>query len=157
MKIILLSVGKTEKGYLEEGCQVFYDRLKHYVKFESLELDVSKKITSLPVSERKIKEGELIQKHLEQGDFVVLLDEKGKEYSSRQFADFLQKQMASGIKRLVFVVGGAFGFSDQIYGLANAKISFSKMTFSHQMIRLFMVEQLYRGFTILKNEPYHND
>lgn len=157
MKIQVIAIGETDASYLNEGCKIFLDRLKHYVKFEFQEIALAKKMNILPVQEKKIKEGELILKQLEPGDFLVLLDEKGKDYTSRNFSAYLEKHMISGCKRLVFVIGGAFGFSDEVYAKANGKISLSKMTFSHQMIRLFLFEQIYRAFTILKNEPYHND
>ncbi len=157
MRITVLAVGATDKPYVLDGSKVFIDRLKHYVKFDFIEIIVPKKINSLPVSERKIKEGELILKQIETTDFLLLLDEKGKEYSSRQFADFIEKQNVIGCKRLVLVIGGAFGFSDEVYAQAKGKMSLSKMTFSHQMIRIFVFEQIYRAFSILKNEPYHND
>ncbi len=157
MRITVLAVGATDKPYVLDGSKVFIDRLKHYVKFDFIEIIVPKKINSLPVSERKIKEGEMILKQIEPTDFLLLLDEKGKEYSSRQFADFIEKQNVIGCKRLVLVIGGAFGFSDEVYAQAKGKMSLSKMTFSHQMIRIFVFEQIYRAFSILKNEPYHND
>jgi 23S rRNA (pseudouridine1915-N3)-methyltransferase len=157
MKITVLGVGATDKAYVTDGSKVFIDRLKHYVKFDFVELIVPKKFNSLPVIERKSKEGEMILKQLEPGDFLMLLDEKGKEFTSRQFSEFLEKQTVNGCKRLVLVIGGAFGFSDEVYAQANGKLSLSKMTFSHQMIRMFVFEQIYRAFTILKNEPYHND
>lgn len=157
MKITVLAVGETDKPYVAEGSKVFTERLKHYVKFDFIELNIPKKINSLPVNERKIKEGEMILKKLEPGDLLVLLDEKGKEFTSRQFSEYLEKNTVNGCKRMVLVIGGAFGFSDEVYAQAKGKISLSKMTFSHQMIRMFLFEQIYRAFTILKNEPYHND
>jgi 23S rRNA (pseudouridine1915-N3)-methyltransferase len=157
LKITLLAIADTDANYLKEGIEIYLNRLKHYAKFELKTLTINKKDNVLPPAERKLKEGELMLKHLEPGDFLVLLDEKGKTFTSRQFADYLQKHMLSGIKRLVFVIGGAYGFSDEVYALAQGKLSLSNMTFSHQMIRLFVVEQVYRAFTILKNEPYHND
>jgi len=157
MKIIVLAIGDTDEKYIKEGMSIFLERLKHYVKFDFITIDLPKKAAQLPVNERKQKEGELILKHLESGDVLILLDENGKEFGSRQFAEYIQKQMLTGSKRLVLVIGGAFGFSEEVYSKANGKLSFSKMTFSHQMIRIFVLEQVYRAFTILKNEPYHND
>lgn len=157
MKIQVIAIGSTDSAYLNEGCKIFLERLKHYVKFEFQDISLPKKMNSLPAEERKIKEGELILKQLETGDVFVLLDEKGKDFTSRQFSEYLEKHMISGCKRLVLVIGGAFGFSEEVYAKATSKISLSKMTFSHQMIRLFLFEQIYRAFTILKNEPYHND
>jgi len=157
MKILFLCVGATNESYLKEGCQIFENRLKHYIPTKTEVIPDLKKGNKLPVSERKKKEGDLILKALHPGDHLILLDEKGKEFNSRAFSNFLQKKMLTGIKRLVFVVGGAFGFSDEVYAKANGKISLSQMTFSHQMIRLFFLEQVYRACTIMKNEPYHND
>ncbi|MEN8890300.1 MAG: 23S rRNA (pseudouridine(1915)-N(3))-methyltransferase RlmH, partial [Wenyingzhuangia sp.] len=132
-------------------------RLKHYIKFNLDIIPDIKKIKNLSVAQQKEKEGELILKKIQPTDFLILLDEKGKEFRSVDFADFLQKKMNSGIKQLVFAIGGPYGFSDNVYAKAKGKISLSKMTFSHQMIRLFMIEQLYRSATILKNEPYHHE
>jgi len=157
MKIRIICIGKTEKGYLEDAIPVYLKRLKHYNQVEMVIIPDIKKAGSLPVEERKRQEGDLIFKQLQNDDFLALLDENGKMYSSTEFADFLQKRMNSGIKNLVFVVGGAFGFSKEVYQRADMKLSLSKMTFSHQMVRLFFVEQLYRGYSILKGEPYHNE
>ena len=157
MKIRIICIGKTEKGYLEDAIPVYLKRLKHYSQVEMAIIPDIKKAGSLPVEERKRQEGDLIFKQLQNDDFLALLDENGKMYSSTEFADFLQKRMNSGIKNLVFVVGGAFGFSKEVYQRADMKLSLSKMTFSHQMVRLFFVEQLYRGYSILKGEPYHNE
>lgn len=157
MKILVLVVGRTHDLYTKEACDVYFKRLKHYIKLEYKEILDLKKINTMSTDERKIKEGELILKAIEPGDFMVLLDEKGDELSSRGFSKFLQKKMIGGTKRLVFVVGGAFGFSEEVYERSKSKLSLSQMTFSHQMIRVFLLEQIYRGFTILRNEPYHND
>ncbi|PID94704.1 MAG: 23S rRNA (pseudouridine(1915)-N(3))-methyltransferase RlmH [Bacteroidetes bacterium] len=157
MKIRILCVGKTEKGYLEGGIALYMNRLKHYVSVEMILLPDLKKAGTLPVAARKRLEGEAVYKELQPDDFLVLLDERGKLLSSVEFAGELQKRMNSGVKRVVFVVGGAFGFSEELYQRAQMKLSLSKMTFSHQMVRLFFVEQLYRAFTILKGEPYHNE
>lgn len=157
MKILVVVVGPTDENYLKEGCDIFLNRLKHYLKLDYVEIPNLKKISSMSLEERKRKEGDLILKHLDSSDVLVLLDEKGKEYTSRAFSSFLEKKMVAGTRRLVLVIGGAFGFSDQVYARAQSKLGLSKMTFSHQMIRLFLFEQIYRAFTILKNEPYHND
>lgn len=157
MKIVFLCVGATSESYLKEGCQIFEKRLKHYIPTSTEIIPELKKVNKISLTDRKKKEGDLILKALQPGDHLILLDEKGKEFSSRGFSGFLQKKMLSGIKRLVFVVGGAFGFSPEVYAKANGKISLSQMTFSHQMIRLFFLEQVYRACTIMKNEPYHND
>lgn len=156
MKIFILCIGKTHSSYLKEGIGIYLDRLKHYAKVEYLELpDVPNK--GLLPEALKQKEGELILKHLKADDLLFLLDEKGDEFSSREFASLLQKRMNSGLKQMVLVIGGAFGFSKEVYQRAEGKISFSRMTFSHEMIRLLLTEQLYRGFSILKGEGYHHD
>ncbi|MDO4229637.1 MAG: 23S rRNA (pseudouridine(1915)-N(3))-methyltransferase RlmH, partial [Capnocytophaga sp.] len=131
-------------------------RLSHYVNFELQIISDIKNTKSLTEDQQKNKEGELILKQLENSFDVILLDERGKEYTSVGFSEFLQKKMNIGIRQLVFVIGGPYGFSDELYARANGKLSLSKMTFSHQMIRLFFIEQIYRAFTILKNEPYHH-
>ena len=156
MKITIILNGKTEDSYLVNGIALYESRLKHYVSFETVMIPALKNTQALSVEQQKQKEGELILKNVHSSDKLILLDEKGKEYSSVDFAGFIQQQMNSGIKNIVFVVGGPYGFSEQIYKRANARISLSKMTFSHQMVRLFFVEQLYRAMTILKNEPYHH-
>ncbi len=130
--------------------------MRHYVKFELESIADVKNVQNLSESQQKEKEGEAILKKVSTTDILVLLDEKGKAYTSVEFSEFLQKKMNSGIKQLVFAVGGPYGFGDAVYQRAQGSISLSKMTFSHQMVRLFFVEQLYRAFTILKNEPYHH-
>jgi 23S rRNA (pseudouridine1915-N3)-methyltransferase len=156
MTIKLLAIGKTDHKALQELISEYQNRLKHYIKFELEIIPDIKNVKNLSETQQKEKEGELILKKLNTTDVLVLLDENGKQYSSVDFSGFLQKKMNSGIKQLVFVIGGPYGFSNTIYQKAQGKISLSKMTFSHQMVRLFVVEQLYRGFTILKNEPYHH-
>lgn len=156
MKISLLSVAKTDNNYLNEGVNEYIERLKHYVKFEFIEIQIPSKYRSLNPDQLKEAEGKLILKHFEGVDIIFLLDEKGKSFTSMEFATWIQRQMNTGIRHLMFVIGGAFGFSPEVYKAAHGKLSLSSMTFSHQMIRLFFVEQLYRAFTILKNEPYHN-
>ena len=156
MKITFILIGKTEDDYLIKGTSVYEQRLKHYVPFETIIIPALKNTKALSSEQQKQKEGELVLKSLQSSDKVILLDENGKEYSSINFSEFIQQQMNSGIKNLVFVVGGPYGFSNELYKRANGKVSLSKMTFSHQMVRLFFVEQLYRAMTILRNEPYHH-
>lgn len=157
MKIKLLAIGKTDDKNLQVLIATYEKRLKHYIKFESEFIPDIKKVKNLSQKEQKEKEGDLILKKAFPTDQIILLDEKGKEFSSMEFSKFLQKKMNSGIKQIVLVIGGPYGFSDKVYQKASGKISLSKMTFSHQMIRLFVVEQIYRAFTILKNEPYHHE
>lgn len=156
MQITLIAIGKTDRIELEQLIAVYEKRLKHYVKFELVALPDIKNSKNLSEAQQKEKEGELILAQLQPTDTLILLDENGKQYSSMDFAQFLQKKMNSGIKNLVLAIGGPYGFSDAVHSKCNGKISLSKMTFSHQMVRLFLVEQLYRGFTILRNEPYHH-
>ncbi|HET6226971.1 MAG TPA: 23S rRNA (pseudouridine(1915)-N(3))-methyltransferase RlmH [Bacteroidia bacterium] len=156
MKVTLILNGKTEDEYIQKGITLFEERLKHYVPFESIIIPALKNTKALSVEQQKEKEGELVLKNIQPSDRLILLDENGKEYTSLEFSGFIQQQMNSGIKNLIFVVGGPYGFSNAIYKRANAKLALSKMTFSHQMVRLFFVEQLYRAMTILKNEPYHH-
>lgn len=157
MNIKLIVVGKSEEKYLREAVEIYLKRLTHYINFEIVVLPDVKNAKNMSVAELKDKEAELILKQTAKADKVVLLDEKGKEYSSVEFSKYIAKQMNASVKTLAFVVGGAFGFSEKVYSQANEKLSISKMTFSHQMIRLLFVEQLYRAFTIIKGEPYHNE
>jgi 23S rRNA (pseudouridine1915-N3)-methyltransferase len=157
VKIKLLAIGKTDDKRLQELIVEFQKRLKHYIKFEIEIIPDLKKVKNLSLDERKQKEGLLILNRIESTDQLILLDEKGHQFRSLEFSRFLQKKMNSGIKQVVFAIGGPYGFSDEVYQKAQGKVSLSKMTFSHQMIRLFMIEQLYRAFTILHNEPYHNE
>ena len=157
MRIKLLAIGKTDDKSLQILIQTYEQRLKHYVKFELFVIPDIKNSKNISQGQQKEKEGELILKELQATDQLILLDEKGKEFRSIEFSKFLQKKMNSGIKQLVFVIGGPYGFSDKLYQKATGKVSLSKMTFSHQMIRLFVVEQIYRAFTILRNEPYHHE
>lgn len=156
MKITLILNGKTEDDHIIKGFAVYEQRLKHYISFETIVIPALKNTKALSIDQQKQKEAELILKNLQNPDKVILLDENGKEYDSVGFSGFIQQQMNSGIKNLVFIVGGPYGFSDEIYKRANGKLSLSKMTFSHQMVRLFFIEQVYRAMTILKNEPYHH-
>lgn len=156
MKSVLLVVGKTDEKYLDEGINKYKKRLTKYLPFDIDIIPDIKNSKSLSQAVQKQKEGELIQKKLNAGDFIVLLDEKGKEYSSVDLSKWLNTVYLSGHKRLVFIIGGAYGFSDEVYQKANYKLAISKMTFSHQMIRLLFIEQYYRAQTILKGEPYHH-
>ncbi len=157
MKIKLLVVGKTNKKFLIEGEAEYAKRLKRYVQFEKIELADIKGAKKMSEAEIKKEEGKLILSNLEANGFVVLLDDKGKSHGSVQFSKWLQDKMNRGYKHITFVVGGAYGFSDPVYAAANEQLSLSKMTLSHQMIRLFFTEQIYRAFTILKGEPYHHE
>ena len=156
MNIKLIAIGKTDNKNLQTLIDDYAKRLSFYIKFEIEIIADIKNAKNLPESQQKEKEGELILSKLQPTDQLILMDENGKTFSSIEFANELQKKMNSGIKTLVFVIGGPYGFSDAVYSKATSKISLSAMTFSHQMVRLFVVEQLYRGFTILKNEPYHH-
>jgi 23S rRNA (pseudouridine1915-N3)-methyltransferase len=156
MKIKLLVIGKTDEKYLVEGIEKFSKRITHYVNYETEVIADVKQGNKLNTGKLKEEEGKLILKKISPNDQLVLLDEKGSTFTSRQFSAFLQKKINGGAN-IIFVVGGAFGFSKEVYERANEKISLSSMTFSHQMIRLFFNEQLYRAFTILKGEKYHHD
>ncbi|CAI8279044.1 MAG: Ribosomal RNA large subunit methyltransferase H [Polaribacter sp. SA4-10] len=157
MKIKLLAIGKTDNKNLIALIDEYQNRLKHYIKFEMEIIPDIKNVKNLSEIQQKEKEGTLILSKLQNTDQLVLLDDKGSDFTSIQFSQYLQKKMNSGIKQLVLVIGGPYGFSEAVYKKSTGKIALSKMTFSHQMIRLFIVEQLYRGFTILKNEPYHHE
>jgi len=156
MKIGLIVIGKTDEIYLQKGLEIFMKRIPHYILFEMKIIPDIKNSKNLSEEQQKEKEGELILQQLLPSDELFLLDDQGMEVNSVEFARFLEKKMLSGIKRLVFVIGGPYGFSENVYLKANGKISLSKMTFSHQMVRLIFAEQLYRAFTILKGEPYHH-
>ncbi|MCH6233981.1 23S rRNA (pseudouridine(1915)-N(3))-methyltransferase RlmH [Cognataquiflexum rubidum] len=156
MQIRLIAVGKTDHAAIQMLLEEYSKRLGFYIKFELEIMPDLKNSKNLSEASQKEKEGELILKKVQTSDELVLLDEQGKQYSSVDFSDYLQKKMNSGLKQLIFVIGGPYGFSEEVYQRANGKISLSKMTFSHQMVRVFFVEQLYRAFTILKNEPYHH-
>lgn len=157
MNIKLIAIGKTDNKNLQALIDEYTKRLGFYVKFELDIIPDIKNVKNLSESEQKIKEGQLILSKLSPTDQLIVLDENGKEFSSVGFSDFLQKKMNSGIKTLVFVIGGPYGFSEEVYQKAQGKVSLSQMTFSHQMVRLFVIEQIYRGFTILNNEPYHHN
>lgn len=156
MRITLLTIGKTEDNYLKEGIDKYLKRLKHYIQFGITELPGLRNAKNLSEEQQKNKEAELILKQLNPADHLVLLDERGEQLSSVEFSSFLNKKALSSTQHLVFLTGGPYGFDAAVYARANDKLSLSKMTFSHQMVRLFFVEQLYRAFTILKSEPYHH-
>lgn len=156
MTIKLIAIGKTDNADLQSLMDDYIKRLGFYIKFSIEIIPDIKNVKNLSEEQQKQKEGELILSKLSATDVLILLDENGKQLDSVHFSEYLQKHMNSGIKQLVFVIGGPYGFSKEVYEKSNGKLSLSKMTFSHQMIRLFFIEQLYRGFTILRNEPYHH-
>lgn len=157
MKISLLVVGKTSDKQLIKLTEEYQNRLKHYITFNLLVIPELKNTKHLSETEQKEKEADLILKQIEAGDEVVLLDEKGKQYTSVEFAGFLEQKLLSSTKRMIFVIGGPYGFSERVYTRANGKFSLSLMTFSHQMVRVIFLEQLYRAMTIIKGEPYHHE
>lgn len=157
MKITLLAIGKTNTKYLQEGIEQYIKRLSHYIPFEFKILPDVKTTKGLTQEKQKEMEGQMFLNCIQSGDVVVLLDEKGKEMTSREFSVYLDKKMVTVAKNLIFVIGGPYGFSQEMYNRANEKLSLSKMTFSHEMIRMFFIEQIYRAMTILKGEPYHHD
>ncbi len=155
MRITLIQLGKTRFSYLQEGISDYHKRIQHYVTFEEVTLPDLKNSKNLSVFEIKKKEGEQVLKLIEKAAFLVLLDERGKQNSSEEFAEFLLKNMNSG-RDIVLLIGGAYGFSEEVYSRANDKISLSRLTFSHQLVRLIFAEQLYRAMTIIRGEPYHH-
>lgn len=156
MNIKLLAIGKTDDKNLQTLIEQYQKRLSFYVKFDLEVIPDIKNAKNLSEAQQKEKEGELILSKITPTDQLILLDENGKSFSSVGFSDYLQKKMNSGVKTLVFIIGGPYGFSEAVYQKASGKVSLSEMTFSHQMVRLFVVEQIYRAFTILRNEPYHH-
>ena len=156
MRVTLLTVGKTDIKWVSEGLEVYSSRLPHYIPFELREIPELKNVSALSRDQLKTAEGKLILKALKDSDDLILLDERGKEFRSVEFADWLQRKFQNG-RDLVFVIGGAYGFSQEVYSRAGGMISLSKMTFSHQMVRTIFVEQLYRALTILKGESYHHE
>ncbi|OFY41722.1 MAG: 23S rRNA (pseudouridine(1915)-N(3))-methyltransferase RlmH [Bacteroidetes bacterium GWF2_40_14] len=156
MKIILLLVGKTEFPWVRSGIELYEERLKHYVSYQRIEIQELKATSSLTRQQIKEREGDAIMKYLKPNDELILMDERGEEFTSERFASQIEKKSIHGTKNVVFAIGGAYGFSDDIYKRANEKISLSKMTFSHQMVRVIFLEQLYRAYTIIKGEPYHH-
>ena len=157
MKITLLTVGKTDKDWVKQGIDIYASRMKHYFPFAITEIPELKNASSLSEDQIKTKEGELILKNIKPTEDVILLDERGREFSSMEFAKVLQDKISYTGKDIAFVIGGAYGFSEAVRQRSNSKISLSRMTFSHQMVRAIFVEQLYRAFTIMKGEPYHHE
>lgn len=157
MKITLLTVGKTDVKWVREGLDLYKSRLVHYIPFSVQEIPGLKNVSALSHDQIKVKEGALIMKEIKPSDEVILLDEHGREYRSIEFASMIEEKLSRGSRDIVFVIGGAYGFSQEVYDRANGKMSLSKMTFSHQMVRTIFVEQLYRAFTIMRGEPYHHE
>jgi len=157
MKVTLLEIGKTEADYLKKGIEIYLKRIGHYMPFREVVIPSLKNAGNLSEEIQKQREGALIIAQLQQGDELILLDEKGETYTSVGFARFIEKKMVAGNRNLVFVIGGPYGFSSEVYERASTKISLSPMTFSHQMVRLIFVEQFYRAMSILKGEPYHHE
>ena len=157
MKITLLTVGKTDRDWVKQGLELYISRLKHYIPFALVEIPELKTVSALSTEQIKTKEGELILKHIRPGDDLILMDERGKMHTSIEFAKVLQDKISYIGKDIIFVIGGAYGFSQAVYDRADSKISLSKMTFSHQMVRAIFAEQLYRAFTIMRGEPYHHE
>lgn len=156
MKILLLQIDKTQDSYLNEGVEIYTKRLGNYCPFEIATINVPKNVRQRSFAEQKSEEAKLILRQINTDDTLVLLDENGKEFSSVEFSKFISLKQNASVKRLVFLIGGPFGFDVSVYNRADFKLALSKMTFSHQMVRLFFVEQLYRAFTILKGEKYHH-
>ena len=157
MHLRLLTVGKTDISWVKDGLDNYTARLRHYVPFEVVEIPELKGVSALSQDQIRQREGALILKALRPGDELVLLDERGREYRSVEFAQMLQKRLSAGGRDLVFAIGGAYGFSPEVYARADDRLSLSKMTFSHQMVRTIFAEQLYRAFTIIRGEPYHHE
>lgn len=157
MKINLITVGKTDVNWVSEGVEIYSSRLKHYIPFSMDEIQELKNTSALAKEQIKAKEGELILKRLKPSDEVILLDERGKEYTSVEMARKMEDRLSRSGRDIVFVIGGAYGFSPEVYARADGKMSLSKMTFSHQMVRAVFLEQLYRAFTIIRGEPYHHE
>ena len=157
MKITLLTVGKTDKDWVRQGMEIYVSRLKHYIPFSVVEIPELKNVSALTKDQIKAREGELILKNIKPTDDMILLDERGKEYTSTELAKVIQDKISYTGKDMVYVIGGAYGFSEDVYQRANSKISLSRMTFSHQMVRAIFVEQIYRAFTIMRGEPYHHE
>ena len=157
MKIALLQIGKTSGKYLADGIQSFKERVRKYNDFEIFTIPDIRSTRNMPAREQITREGEKILQFFKKDDYIVILDDKGKEFSTLEFSSWLEKMFMSQKKRIVFVVGGAWGFSDEIYEMADLSLSLSRLTFSHQMVRLLFLEQLYRAFTVIKGEPYHHE
>lgn len=157
MKITLLTVGKTDRDWVRQGLNIYVSRLKHYIPFSIVEIPELKNVSSLTKEQIRTREGELILRNLRPTDEVILLDERGKEYSSVELAKILQDKINYTGKDIVYIIGGAYGFSEAVYRRADSRLSLSRMTFSHQMVRAIFAEQIYRAFTIMKGEPYHHE
>ena len=157
MKIQLIVVGKTSTSYIKDAIETYVSRIKHYVPFEIKTINDVKNTRKLSEEQQKAAEGDLILSILQTSDYVILLDERGKESTSREFARFIERRISSSSNNIIFVVGGPYGFSKNVFDRANEKLSLSRMTFSHEMVRLFFVEQIYRAMTIIRGEPYHQD
>ena len=157
MKITLLTVGKTDKDWVRQGLDIYVSRLKHYIPFSIVEIPELKNVSALSKDQIKSKEGELILKNIRPSDELVLLDERGRQYTSVELAKVIQDRITYSGRDMVFVIGGAYGFSQAVYDRADSRISLSKMTFSHQMVRAIFAEQIYRAFTIMRGEPYHHE
>jgi 23S rRNA (pseudouridine1915-N3)-methyltransferase len=157
MRITLLQIDKTQDSYLSEGIEIYSKRLKNYTQLDISTINVPKAVRQRSVNEQKTEEARLVMSLVAAEDFLVLLDDKGKALSSPEFANFISQKQNASTKRLIFLIGGPFGFDQRLYERANVKLSLSKMTFSHQMVRLFFLEQLYRAYTILKGEKYHHE
>lgn len=157
MKITLLTVGKTDRDWVRQGLDIYVSRLKHYIPFSVIEIPELKNVSALTKDQIKMREGELILKNVKPTDDVVLLDERGREYTSVEFAKVIQDKISYVGKDIVYVIGGAYGFSDAVYQRADSRMSLSRMTFSHQMVRTIFVEQIYRAFTIMRGGPYHHE
>lgn len=156
MEIILLVIGKTRTSFISEAIKEYSKRLKHYLRFNIIEISDIKTSKSMSQQIQKEKEGKLILENTQNSDFLILLDERGKEYTSEEFANYIERLMGSGRKRTIFAVGGPYGFSKDVYERADAMISLSRMTFNHEMVRAFFIEQTYRAMTIIRGEPYHH-
>lgn len=157
MEICVISIGKISSPWIQQGISIFESRISNYIKFTTILIPDIKNAKSLSKEKIKVEEGKNILQYIQPSDLVVIMDEKGKEYTSREYSDWIQKQMNGGRKRLVIIIGGPYGFSEQIYSRADIKIALSKMTFTHEMAKLILSEQIYRAMTILKGEPYHHD
>lgn len=157
MKITCIVIGKTDEDYIQTGIQKYCNRIQFYCTPSIIEIPDIQKSKKLSIQEQKKKEGEKILEKIPAQSLVVLLDEKGKHYTSVQFAHFIEQCTATAVKEICFVIGGPYGFSDEVYKKANQKVSLSHMTFSHQMIRIFLFEQIYRAFTIINGSPYHHE
>jgi 23S rRNA (pseudouridine1915-N3)-methyltransferase len=157
MKIILLQTGKTTEKYISDGVEEFSSRIKKYAVFDTITIPELKNTKSMPLAAQKTREGKLILQSVTKDDFFVVLDERGKEFNTKDLAERLEKIFQLSKKRLVFVIGGPWGFSDDVYNRADLKISLSRLTFSHQLVRLLFTEQLYRVLTVIKGDPYHHE